>query len=160
MFSYNPNPSAPNDSIKYLKGTGKYFIALFNGIAGEEIFSPPQNGEPNYFTFNYNGRDNEYHQQIHHLPNIVVKALCKNEVEKAKVEEFLNIKYGCIKTAKSYLYKIPNVPTQQYLVNNDPIELVEEKSGWLKVKYYPEQNGEWLGKTIVGWIKKSDLEAN
>jgi SH3-like domain-containing protein len=45
-----------------------------------------------------------------------------------------------------------------YLLKNDPVEIIEEKDNWLKIKYYPEKNGEWTGKTIEGWIKKSDVE--
>ena len=45
-----------------------------------------------------------------------------------------------------------------YLLKNDPVELVEEKDNWLKIKYYPEKNGVWTGKTIEGWIKKGDVE--
>jgi hypothetical protein len=49
-------------------------------------------------------------------------------------------------------------PTKMYLLKNDPVEIIEEKDNWLKIKYYPEKNGEWTGKTIEGWIKKSDVE--
>jgi hypothetical protein len=158
MFSFNPNPFAPNDSIKYLKGGGRYFLALYNGIAGEELFDPPAKGFPNYFTFNFNGRENEYHRQIHHIPNQIISALCRNKAEKIKVEVFLNIKYGIVKTTKSFLTKAPNQTTKMYLLKNDPVEVIEEKDNWLKIKYYPEKNGEWTGKTIEGWIKKSDVE--
>ena len=158
MFSYYPNPNAPNDSIKYLKGAGRYFLALYNGIAGEEELMLPEKGKPNYFTFNFNGRENEYHEQIHHLPKKIVLELFNNTIEKNKIEQFLSIKYGKVKTIKSIIHKIPYKPTKMYLLKNDPVEVTEEKDNWVKIKYYPEKNGEWTGKTIEGWIKKSDVE--
>ena len=45
-----------------------------------------------------------------------------------------------------------------YLIKGDPIEIVEEQGDWLRIIYYPEKNGEWTGKTIEGWIRKSDVE--
>ena len=158
LFSYKINPMAPNDSIKYLEGSGRYCLALFNGIAGEEEMAPPDDGDPNYFTFNFNGRENEYYLQIHHLPNRVVQALHKNPVEKSKVEDFLGIHYACIKPTRVIINKQPHQPTKMYLIQNDPVEVVEERDNWLKIKYYPEKNGEWTGKTIEGWIKKTDVE--
>jgi hypothetical protein len=112
---------------------------MYNGIAGEEEFSPPEKGKPNYFTFNFNGRENEYHQQIHHLPNLIVQALCRNSTEKIKVEAFLKIKYAMIKTIKTFLHKEPNIPSKMYLLQNDPVEVIEEKGNWLKIRYYPEK---------------------
>jgi len=157
MYFYSPNPIAPNDSIKYFQQASPSCVALFNGIAGEGELVPPENGKPNYFTLNFNGRDNEYYQQIHHLPYKIVVALCHNLVDKTKVEAFLNIKYGIIKD-KSTIHKNLDTPTKMYLLKNDPVEIIEEKDNWLKIKYYPEKNGEWTGKTIEGWIKKSDVE--
>lgn len=40
--------------------------------------------------------------------------------------------------------------TIMYLLKNDEVEILEEKSGWLKIRYYGK-------KTIEGWIKKSDV---
>jgi len=158
MHFYTPNPSAPNDSIHYFQEASPSCLALFNGIAGEEEMAPPEDGEPNYFTFNFNGRENEYHIQIHHLPNRVVQALHKNPVEKSKVEDFLGIHYACIKPTTVLINKQPHQPTKIYLIQNDPVEVVEERDDWLKIKYYPEKNGEWTGKTIEGWIEKTDVE--
>ncbi|NBB32002.1 hypothetical protein, partial [Cellulophaga sp. BC115SP] len=145
LYFFSPNPKAPNDSIKYFEEASPSCLAMYNGIAGEEEFSPPEKGKPNYFTFNFNGRENEYHQQIHHLPNPIVQALCRNSTEKIKVEAFLKIRYAMIKTIKTFLYKEPSVPSKMYLIKNDPIEIIEEKNGWLKIRYYPEKNGEWIG---------------
>ncbi len=158
MYFFTPNPKAPNDSIKYFEEASPSCLAMYNGIAGEEEFSPPEKGKPNYFTFNFNGRENEYHQQIHHLPNLIVQALCRNSTEKIKVEMFLKIKYAMIKVPKTFIFEELSSPSKMYLLKNDPVEVVEEKNGWLKVKYYPEKTGQWIGKTIEGWIKKSDIE--
>ncbi|MCP9745303.1 SH3 domain-containing protein [Lacihabitans sp. CS3-21] len=59
---------------------------------------------------------------------------------------------------KAMIYSNPNRATKMYLLKNDSVEVTEEKDNWLKIKYYPEKNGEWTGKTIEGWIKKSDVE--
>jgi len=70
----------------------------------------------------------------------------------------LNKKFKTIKKSKSIIFSSMNSPTKMYLLKNDPVEIIEEKDNWLKIKYYPEKNGEWTGKTIEGWIKKSDVE--
>ena len=70
--------------------------------------------------------------------------------------DFFNFKKVTI--IRSIINKQPNRPTKMYLLKNDPVEIIEEKDNWLKIKYYPEKNGEWTGKTIEGWIKKSDVE--
>ncbi len=156
MYFYTPNPKAPNDSIHYFQEASPSCMARHNGVVDEES-EPPREGEPDYFTFNFNGRENEFHQRIQHLPNRIVVALYQNKVEKTKVEAFLNIKYGSIKN-KSIINKQPNYPTKMYLLKNDPVEIKEEKDNWFKIKYYPEKKGDWTGKTIEGWVKKSDVE--
>lgn len=70
----------------------------------------------------------------------------------------LNKKFKTIKKSKSIIFSSINSPTKMYLLKNDPVEIIEAKDNWLKIKYYPEKNGEWTGKTIEGWIKKSDVE--
>jgi hypothetical protein len=156
MYFYTPNPKAPNDSIHYFQEASPSCMARYNGVVDEES-EPPQEGQPDYFTFNFNGRENEFHQRIQHLPNRIIVALCQNKVEKAKVQAFVNIKYGLIKN-KSIIHSSPNRPTKMYLIQNDPVEVVEEQDNWLKIKYYPEKKGEWMGKVIQGWIKKTDVE--
>ncbi|MFN3785133.1 MAG: hypothetical protein ACK4R6_14540 [Spirosomataceae bacterium] len=156
MYFYTPNPKAPNDSIHHFQEASPSCLARYNGVVDEES-EPPQEGEPDYFTFNFNGRENEFHQRIQHLPNRIIVALCQNKVEKAKVEAFINIKYGLIKN-KSIIHSSPDRPTKMYLIQNDSVEIVEQRDDWLKIKFYPEKNGEWTGKIIEGWIKRSDVE--
>lgn len=157
MYFYEPNLKAPNDSIKYFQQASPSCFASFNGL-GTDTHDLPVNGKPNYFLFNFNGREYEYHRQIQHLPNYVVNALLDNNKELLKVEAFLDTKYSKIKIAKSYIYGTSMKKTKMYLLKADPIEVIEAKDGWLKIRYYPEKNREWIGKTIEGWIKKTDVE--
>ena len=100
MWFYTPNPKAPNDSIKYYKQASPNCFASFNGL-GTDNFDPPGKGKPNYFLFNFNGREYERHVQLQHLPNYVLLALLKNKKELQKVEQFLNKKYQQIKVSKT-----------------------------------------------------------
>ena len=100
MFFYRPNPKAPNDSIKYYTEASPSCFASYNGL-GTDIYNPPAKGKPNYFLFNFNGREYERHIQLQHLPNYVLLALLKNKKELQKVEQFLNKKYQQIKVSKT-----------------------------------------------------------
>lgn len=149
MWFYEPNPKAPNDSIKYYRQASPSCFASYNGL-GTDNFDPPAKGEPNYFLFNFNGREYERHEQLTHLPNFIVVALLKNKKELQKVEMFLNVKYTQIKIAKSFIYSTPNAITKMFLLKGDPLEVLEQKDNWLRIRYYGK-------KTIEGWIKKEDV---
>ena len=151
MWFYEPNPKAPNDSIKYYREASPSCFASYNGL-GTDNFDPPAKGQPNYFLFNFNGREYERHEQLTHLPNFIVVALLRNKKELQKVELFLNKKYAQIKTAKSFIYTSPNVVSKMFLLKGDPLEVLEEKDDWLKIRYYAKT------KTIDGWIMRSDVE--
>lgn len=157
MFFYRPNPYAPNDSIKYFQQASPSCFASYNGL-GTDWMEPPAKGEPNFFVFNFNGRDYERHVQIDHLPNYVITALTNKKEDLEKVENFLNKHYGIIKNVRTKIFSTPNQPTKMYLIKGDPVEIVTKKGNWLKINYYPEQNGIWTGKIIEGWVKQSDLE--
>jgi hypothetical protein len=157
MFFFKPNPNAPNDSIKYFQQASPSCFASFNGL-GTDWMEAPAKGEPNFFIFNFNGRDNELHVQIDHLPNYVLTALVNNEDELEKVELFLNKKYGRVKNSKTKIFSTHNQPTNMFLIKGDPVELLTQKGNLTKIRYYPEKNGVWTGKTIEGWIKQGDLE--
>ena len=150
MWFYTPNPKAPNDSIKYYKQASPNCFASFNGL-GTDNFDPPEKGKPNYFLFNFNGRDYERHIQLQHLPNYVLVALLKNKKELQKVEQFLNKKYQQIKVAKSYIYNLSMQQTKAFLIKGDPIEVLEQRGNWLRIRYYGK-------KTIEGWVKKEDVK--
>gem|GEM_PF-6919410 len=77
---------------------------------------------------------------------------------KILLKKFLNRSFEVINIKKSIIHSRPSQPTKMYLIQNDPVEVVEERDDWLRIKYYPEKNGEWTGKVIEGWIKKSDVE--
>lgn len=150
MWFYTPNPKAPNDSIKYYKQASPNCFASFNGL-GTDNFDPPEKGKPNYFLFNFNGREYERHIQLQHLPNYVLLALLKNKKELQKVEQFLNKKYQQIKVAKSYIFNLSMLQTKAFLIKGDPIEVLEQKGNWIRIRYYGK-------KTIEGWVKKEDVE--
>ena len=150
MFFYRPNPKAPNDSIKYYTQASPSCFASFNGL-GTDIYDPPAKGKPNYFLFNFNGREYERHVQLQHLPNYVLVALLKNKKDLQKVEQFLNKKYQQIKVAKSYIYNLSMQQTKAFLIKGDPIEVLEQRGNWLRIRYYGK-------KTIEGWVKKEDVE--
>lgn len=158
MYFYRPNPQAPNDSIKYFQEASPSCSALYNGNAIEEELSPPEKGLPNYFTFSFNGRDIDRHEQLHHLPNLIVYNLVKNKKQVYKVEAFLNKNFSIITSSKVSIFNDIRSKTKMYLLKNDPVEIIEKKVDWLKIKYYPEKNGIWTGKTIEGWIRESDVE--
>jgi hypothetical protein len=158
VYFYRPNPQAPNDSIKYFQEASPSCSALYNGNAIEEELDPPKKGQSNYFTFSFNGRDIDRHEQLHHLPNLIVSNLVRNKKELLKVEAFLNKNFSIIKVSKVYIFSDTLNKTKMYLLKKDPVEIIENKADWLKIKYYPEKNGAWTGKTIEGWIKKSDVE--
>ncbi len=150
MAFYTPNPNAPNDSIKYYREASPSCFASYNGL-GTDTHDPPAEGKPNYFLFNFNGREYEEHIQLENLPNYILVALLKNNTELQKVELFLNRKFQQIKVAKCQIYNLDMLPTKSYLIKEDPIEILEQKDNWLKIRYYGE-------KTIEGWIKKEDIE--
>ena len=157
MFFYRPNSNAPNDSIKYFQQASPSCFASFNGL-GTDWMEAPVKGEPNFFIFNFNGRDNELHVQIDHLPNYVLAALANKKDDLRKIEIFLNKSYGIAKNAKTAIFSNPNHPSKMHLIKGDPVEIVTKKENWLKIKYFIEKNGMWTGQTITGWIKKSDVE--
>ena len=74
---------------------------------------------------------------------------------KSLLFDFFN--FRIVTVSKTVVYKQPHQPTKMYLIQNDPVEVIAERDGWLQIKYYPEKNGEWTGKTIEGWIRKSDV---
>jgi SH3-like domain-containing protein len=39
-----------------------------------------------------------------------------------------------------------------FLLKGDPLEVLEEKDDWLRIRYYAKT------KTIDGWIMRSDVE--
>ncbi len=119
----------------------------------------PHKGQPNYLLFNFNGRDYEYYQQCTHLPNYIVQSLLKqNRKDWQKVRELLPYDYKIVRVPKTTIYSQPNELTRMYLLKDDVVEVTEEKGEWLQIKYYIEKKNKDTGRTIEGWIKKSDVE--
>ena len=85
------------------------------------------------------------------MPNYVLLALLKNKKELQKVEQFLNKKYQQIKVVKSYIFNLSMLQTKAFLIMGDPVEVLEQKDNWLRIRYYGK-------KTIEGWVKKEDVE--
>ena len=158
MYFFEKYPNAPNDSIKYYREAIASCFASYNGTGTDE-YEQPQKGQPNYLLFNYNGRDYEGWEQCTHLPNYIVQSLLKqNREDWQKVRELLPHDYKIVRVHKTTIYSQPNVLTRMYLLKDDVVEVTEEKGEWLQIKYYIEKKNKDTGRTIEGWIKKSDVE--
>jgi len=59
--------------------------------------------------------------------------------------------YKKIIVEKSEIYNALETKTKMYLIKDDEVKIVKEKTGFLKIYYYGK-------KPIEGWIKKSDVE--
>ncbi|NBB32003.1 hypothetical protein [Cellulophaga sp. BC115SP] len=146
------------DDIKYLniKNEGSInSIFYFNGILsklGIEEF-PVQIGTRMEII---NSNVHIYKKEKDFPPMIISKLIF--QFSPILLNQLFDKKIKKITINKSKIYNSPYVPSKMYLIKNDPIEIIEEKNGWLKIRYYPEKNGEWIGKTIEGWIKRSDVE--
>ncbi|NBB32014.1 SH3 domain-containing protein [Cellulophaga sp. BC115SP] len=125
-----------------------------------------KNSSPSGFEFSDDGKSmviinvNEfYYSKVERLPNKYIGYLLrqsrKNKIN--YIREFLAVNYKLIKN-KTYLHSSKYRKTDMYLLQNDPVEVIEENDNWLKIIYYPEKNDKWTGKTIEGWIKRSDVE--
>jgi hypothetical protein len=132
----------------------------------------------NFFTFGYDKLNNKFYM-IERVRMYYDEELC-SEIRQSKrlFMEKVDLMNDLFSSSNWYFnrqiqrcsiwvnVKLPKIiinnnlgnPTKMYLLKNDPVEVIEEKDNWLKIKYYPEKNGEWTGKTIEGWIKKSDVE--
>ncbi|MFN3785131.1 MAG: SH3 domain-containing protein [Spirosomataceae bacterium] len=135
------------------------FLCICNKLNNDSlecIFPSFNLRDSSYFT---SGTDVFDYQKIDLLPVNVLKQLFKGWgfVNRDLFFMFTNKKIVTL-NSKSSIYQTPNKPTKMYLLKNDPVEVIEEKDNWLKIIYYPEKNGEWTGKTIEGWIKRSDVE--
>jgi hypothetical protein len=159
MCFYKKNTNVPNDSIRYFEEARPSCFASYNGI-GMDGFEPSEtkNGL-NCLYFNFNGRDDERWDQCSHLPNYIVQALMKqNRNDWNKVHQLLPYDYKMVISDKAIIYSQPEIATRMYILKNDVVEIYETQGDWIKIKYYIEKQGKDTGKTIEGWIKKSDVE--
>jgi len=159
MYFFEKYPNAPNDSIKYYREAIENCFASFNGIGMDDFEPSETKNAPNCLFFNFNGRDYECWEQQSHLPNYIVQALMKqNQNDWEKVRQLLPHDYKMVVNDKAIIYSQPETATRMYILKNDVVEIYETKGDWLKIKYYIEKNNKDTGKTIEGWIKKSDVE--
>ncbi len=157
MVFYSASNKIPNDSIQYFEQIGAGCFASYNGIGTDE-YEQPHKEQPNYFLFNFNGRDYEYYEQLTHLPNYIVKSLKQDPENWDKVRQLLPHDYKMVVNDKAIIYSQLETPTRMYILKNDVVEIYETKGDWLKIKYYIEKNNKDTGKTIESWIKRSDVE--
>ena len=159
MYFFEKYPNAPNDSIKYYREAIENCFASFNGIGMDDFEPSETKNAPNCLFFNFNGRDYECWEQQSHLPNYIVRALMKqNRNDWEKVRQLLPHDYKMVVNDKAIIYSQLGTAIRMYIQKNDVVEIYETKGDWLKIKYYPEKNNKDTGKTIEGWIKKSDVE--
>ncbi|WOK09616.1 hypothetical protein RT717_13300 [Imperialibacter roseus] len=113
---------------------------------------PSSDSIPRYFHLSCRGQPDIY-SKIKYLPLSVLNGLRKNDVDWEKYEKFLSkIDSFSVRVVseKAYIFSEPEVATKMYLIKNDEAELLEERNGWILVRYF--------GKKIIdGWVKKSDL---
>lgn len=143
----------PNDFTKdNLKSKGRFFTVLnSNGFVSiDGMFGYSSNQFFHFYT--------EY-IRIEKLNNQEIIFLSRrgNKDRLDYLKLFLDKDIKLVKN-KICVNKSVGIPTKMYLIKNHPVEILEEQSEWLRICYYPEKNGKWTGKTIEGWIKKSDVE--
>ena len=100
-----------------------------------------------------NERNVFFYRKVKKIPSIIYKELYKQS-QKDKhdyLKEFLDMDFREITVMKSIINSSPSVPSKQYVIRGDIIEIIDRKDQWLKIRYYGS-------KTIEGWIKKSDVE--
>jgi hypothetical protein len=144
-------------SVTDFNNVGEYFCICNNNKSILECSYPSFNWtDSSYF---YTGTDVFEYYKIEYISNIIKLQLHRLSKQNNRnyLFDYLNLNLKIIKS-KVILYSQPSQPTKMYLIQNDPVEVVEERDDWLKIKYYPEKNGEWTGKVIEGWIKKTDVE--
>lgn len=93
------------------------------------------------------------YRRVTSLPNIYILELYKRGKKEGKnyLGDLLSIKLREIVALKVYINSFPNKSTKLYLIKGDPVEILEQKGEWLKIRYYGK-------KTIEGWIKKIYVE--
>lgn len=143
------------DSIKlpHLKSKGRFFCdctvendSITNCFLIEGFSSTGDSywyGNTDVFDFN----------KVETLPlnRILTDFLKWEEIKLHHLQKFFNLKFKRIKASKSLIYSTPNKLTKMYFVQNDLVQLLEEKNDWLLIRYY--------GKDVIeGWIRKDDVE--
>ncbi|MFC0186142.1 hypothetical protein SAMN04515674_12370 [Pseudarcicella hirudinis] len=93
------------------------------------------------------------------LPPLFIHRLSLKYSEQV-LKRILGKSFLKIKIPNAFIYTQPTIVGKTYLLKNDMIEVVKEKEikgiKWINFRYYG--NSEENGKTIEGWIRKTDVE--
>ena len=146
----------PNDTIlvKDLRDSGKYFCDC--SIREAEVLDcfVIKGFDTDGSSYWYGNTDIFDFNKIDKLPSKVKKDISqwKNKKDKREyLREFLDMDFKEITVIKAIINSSPSIPSKQYLLKGDDVEILETKDDWLKIRYYGS-------KTIEGWIKKTDVE--
>lgn len=99
------------------------------------------------------GPDGIGYEKLAKIPDRYLLAIHNDPSVWKSYISFFNAKFKVISISKSYIYKnrADITPSTMYLIQNDTVEILEDKGDWLEMRYY--------GKKIVeGWIKKSEVK--
>lgn len=91
------------------------------------------------------------------MENRIFANILINKNEKIELRPFLGKDYKLI-NKRTPIYSKLKRKTKIQLAKDTPVEVQGETAGWLRIKFYPEKEGEWTGETIEGWIKKTDVK--
>ncbi|WP_177219435.1 SH3 domain-containing protein [Pseudarcicella hirudinis] len=152
-------------NVSVLANVGAYYTEVF----GDEIHKNNFVKKYSIMTYDYlyfddtnlemDGGKLAIFNKVNIVPREVYLFLLKKGIEDKKNYTKYLLKSNCyrvIYSLKSIIHFTPNnKQSQQYLLKGDEVEILEEKlvkgTSWLKIRYYG-------GKTIEGWIKKTDVE--
>jgi hypothetical protein len=108
----------------------------------------PTDTIPKYFSMSC-GRQPDYYSKINFIPLKVLKSLRNNSKDWKKYTDFVKSipkTERKIKAKKAYIYSEPEVQTKMYLIENDTVEILEDKGEWLLMRYY--------GKKVAGRVQE------
>jgi hypothetical protein len=149
-FNHNPNTLLKDLKLDFSKKraglNAVHFTKNADTITNAHIWSYQFYDKLSFNQYGYGWTPGQ--PQIGYIYKVAtnVPKLVSQEVLKIKSQKYLEITIP-----KIFINASPNKPTKIYLIKGDQVEILEEKNGWLRIRYY--------GKKLVdGWIKKSDLK--
>ncbi|RRB02831.1 hypothetical protein [Larkinella rosea] len=154
------NNEYPKNINKFNKnGHILYYIDIPNNI--DTLVNITNIRRSNWLTFNENGKlEQDYffsyglssipdeYIRINALPLTIVLRIKQNIDLWKEYKKLINLKKIM---HKSTIYLSPSIPTKRYLLKNDLVEILEEKSQWIRIRYYGT-------RLIEGWAKVMDIE--
>lgn len=128
------------DQHKFYAGNDYVFYFDLDPATSKVHFMELQNTNVFYFT------------RIKSLPKSLLESLIEvgKSDDRNYIEEFLDIDYWLVSKPKATIFLEPNKPSKRYLVKGDKVELLDEKKGWVQIRYYGS-------KLIEGWLRKEDI---